>query len=182
VARGLPAVGAVTENAEPYRVRELDDADVQPLLEASEAEGFNFVRRVVAEWRAGQQRFEATGEALLGCRADGRLVALCGLMRDPYLDDSAVGRLRNLYVLPEYRGRGLGALLTRRVLELAPAAFRLLRLRAVDARAARLYERLGFQSVAELAHCTHVLPLRGEKVDSDRGASPRQAATPAVEP
>jgi GNAT superfamily N-acetyltransferase len=173
--------GAVTETAQTFRLRELDDADVQPLLEASEAEGFEFVRRVVTEWRAGKQRFEAPGEALLGIRADGRLVALCGLMRDPYLDDPAVGRLRNLYVLPEYRGHGLGARLTRRVLELAPAAFRLLRLRAVDARAARLYERLGFRPVADVAHCTHLLPLGAEIAGSLHGAGHRSAAASAGE-
>jgi ribosomal protein S18 acetylase RimI-like enzyme len=80
-------------------------------------------------------------------------------MRDPYLDDATVGRLRNLYVSPSWRGRGLGASLTRRVIELAPAAFRLLRLRAADQRAARLYERLGFAPVTGLPHCTHLLPL-----------------------
>ena len=151
----------MTAPAPPVRLHELVDAEVQPLLRASEAEGFDFVRRVVTEWRDGKQRFAAPGEALLGSRVDGHLVALCGLMRDPYLDDPEVGRLRNLYVLPERRGLGLGASLTRRVLELAPPAFRLLRLRAVDARAARLYERFGFRPVTALASCTHVLPLRG---------------------
>jgi GNAT superfamily N-acetyltransferase len=170
VAPRLLGGGAVTENAAPFRLRELVDSDVQPLLATSEAEGFAFVRRVVTEWRDGQQRFEAPGEALLGRRVDGRLVALCGLMRDPYLDDPAVGRLRNLYVLPEHRGRGLGASLTRRVLELAPAAFRFLRLRAVDERAARLYERFGFRPIADMASCTHVLPLGSEGAETSLGA------------
>jgi GNAT superfamily N-acetyltransferase len=171
VAPRLLAGGAVTALAPPVRLSELVEAEVRPLLEASEAEGFSFVRRVVTEWREGKQRFAAPGEALLGSRVDGRLVALCGLMRDPYVDDPEVGRLRNLYVLPEQRGLGFGASLTRRVLELAPPAFRLLRLRAVDARAARLYERFGFLPVLDVASCTHILPLRAEDGSLDAGSS-----------
>jgi GNAT superfamily N-acetyltransferase len=135
----------------------LPDGLIQPLLDASEAEGFRFVRRVVNEWASGKNRFSGGGEALLGILVDDRLVAICGLMRDPYLDDPGVGRLRNLYVLPAYRGRGLGAALAHEVIDRANSSFRLLRLRAATREAGALYERLGFTPAAEVPDCTHVL-------------------------
>lgn len=138
---------------------ELAAEQIGPLLETSEAEGFRFVRRVVTEWESGANRFTKSGEALIGAFVDGRLVAICGLSRDPYLSDDTVGRLRNLYVLPEHRGREIGATLTRRVIELAQRSFRILRLRAATPRAAALYERLGFTATDEVENCTHVLRL-----------------------
>jgi ribosomal protein S18 acetylase RimI-like enzyme len=139
---------------------ELPDDQVHPLLAASEAEGFRFVRRVVTEWEAGANRFEGRGEALLGCFQEGRLVGLCGLMRDPYQSGASVGRVRNLYVLPAFRGRGIGAMLTREAIERARKTFRVLRLRAATPEAAALYERLGFAPTGDLEDCTHVLYLR----------------------
>jgi ribosomal protein S18 acetylase RimI-like enzyme len=136
---------------------ELSEVQIGPLLAASEAEGFEFVRRVVNEWETGANRFSREGEALLGCFLDGRLVAICGLTRDPYQSEATVGRLRNLYVLPEYRGREIGTALARRVIELAGSAYEVLRLRAATPRAATLYDRLGFTSTTELANCTHVM-------------------------
>jgi ribosomal protein S18 acetylase RimI-like enzyme len=136
---------------------ELAQDQIGPLLAASEAEGFQFVRRVVNEWETGANRFTGNGEALLGYFVGERLVAICGLSRDPYQSEATVGRLRNLYVLPEHRGRSIGAALTRRVIELAQSAFRVLRLRAATPRAAALYERVGFTPTTERENCTHVI-------------------------
>lgn len=147
LARGSPIV----------ELSELPDRLIWPLLDASEAEGFRFVRRVVNEWASGKNRFSGGGEALLGILVDDRLVAICGLTRDPYLDDPGVGRLRNLYVLPAYRCRGLGAALSREVIERASSSYRVLRLRAATREAGALYERLGFTPAADVADCTHVL-------------------------
>jgi ribosomal protein S18 acetylase RimI-like enzyme len=136
---------------------ELPQDQIRALLAASEAEGFRFLRRVVSEWERGKNRFAGKGEALLGFFLDDRLVAVCGLMRDPYQSEAAVGRLRNLYVLPEYRGRGIGGTLTRRVIELAESSFQVLRLRASTPQAAALYERLGFTATTDIEQCTHVM-------------------------
>lgn len=136
---------------------ELAQDQIGPLLAESEAEGFQFVRRVVNEWESGANRFTGEGEALLGYIVGGRLVAICGLTRDPYQREATVGRLRNLYVLPEHRGRSIGTALTRRVIELAGSAFQVLRLRAATPVAASLYERLGFTATTDLDNCTHVI-------------------------
>jgi GNAT superfamily N-acetyltransferase len=88
-------------------------------------------------------------------------------MRDPYQREATVGRLRNLYVLPEFRGRGLGSALTRHVVELASSSFRVLRLRAGTPQAAVLYERLGFTPTTGSEDCTHVMSL-GPQLSSER--------------
>ena len=141
----------------PVPLAALEADQIGPLLAASEAEGFRFVRRVVDEWESGANRFDGRGEALLGSFSDGRLVAICGLVRDPYQNDASVGRLRNLYVLPEFRGRSIGSALARRVIELARPSFDVLRLRAATPSAASLYERLGFRAAADAEHCTHLM-------------------------
>jgi ribosomal protein S18 acetylase RimI-like enzyme len=141
----------------PVPLNDLVAEQIGPLLAESEAEGFAFVRRVVREWETGANRFSGEGEALLGCFLDGRLVGICGLSRDPYLSDSTVGRLRNLYVLPAYRNREIGRALARRVIELAGSSFRVLRLRAANPKAAALYEHLGFAATTELENCTHLM-------------------------
>lgn len=141
----------------PVCLTELAREQIGPLLTESEAEGFAFVRRVVNEWDSGANRFLGEGEALLGCFLDGHLVGICGLTRDPYQNEATVGRLRNLYVLPAYRGRRVGTALAHRVIELAASAFRVLRLRAATPKAGALYERLGFTATTELDNCTHVL-------------------------
>ena len=164
----------------PVSLTELPAEHIGPLLAASEAEGFAFVRRVVREWESGANRFTRGGEALLGVFVDGRLVAICGLSWDPYQSESTVGRLRNLYVLPAYRGRGIGTALARRIIELARASFRMLRLRAANPKAAALYEHLGFAAAADLDNCTHVIRFGHDGAPELR--EPADGAPPAARP
>ena len=155
------------------RLETLDEGDLRPLVDASEREGFRFVRRVEREWAAGKNRFSRPGEALFGAFVGQRLVGLCGLMLDPYANQPGVARLRNLYVLPEWRGRGIGEGLTRAVMAASSGgAFTALRLRAATAEASRLYERLGFVAVPAEPECTHRLtltprPERSADVEAD---------------
>jgi len=77
------------------------------------------------------------------------------------LDEKAVGRLyvarsekdivlADIALLPEYRGRGIGAELINRLLEEAAEGAKSCRLQVVKTnRAARLYERLGFVRTGE---------------------------------
>lgn len=141
----------------PVQLNELLDDQIGPLVEASELEGFRFVRRVVTEWRDGKNTFSAHGEALLGSVIEGRLVGIGGLMADPYANDARIGRLRNLYVLPAFRGCGIGAGLTREIIQRASSVFQVLRLRAGTRQAARLYEREGFSAIGGAPECTHLI-------------------------
>jgi hypothetical protein len=57
-------------------------------------EGFGFIDRLIDDWLTGVNRFENPGELFIGGFQEGRLLAVCGLNRDPYTDRDGVGRLR----------------------------------------------------------------------------------------
>jgi GNAT superfamily N-acetyltransferase len=128
-------------------------------LSTSEREGWRFVRRLADDWAAGTNRFDRPGEVLLAASADGTLAGGCGLSADPYAGNPAVGRVRRLYVLPPFRGRGVGRLLVQAILESARGRFRSVRVRTESAAAGRFYEGLGFVPAGGVPDCTHTLVL-----------------------
>ncbi len=146
---------------------ELFPADIDRLVAPSMAEGHRFVARLRDAWVAGQNRFDLVGEALFEARDQGQLVGICGLNRDPYLEEAAVedpilgveavGRVRHLYVLPTARRRRIGAALVEAVVDHASDWFRRLRLRTDSVDADRFYVSLGFRRVRDETHVTHEL-------------------------
>jgi hypothetical protein len=109
------------------------------MLAESEVSGYQFLRRVVDEWESVVNLFARPGEALLIAEMSRRWVGVCGLSIDPYQGDPRAGRVRNVYVLADYRRTGIGR---RRVEEEGPA---------------RLYESLGFRTCRGVPNCTHIL-------------------------
>jgi GNAT superfamily N-acetyltransferase len=120
------------------------------------AEGYNFLDKMVREWETGANRFDAPGEILLGCLDEGNLVAVGGLNRDPFAARPEIGRLRRVYVRAAWRKKGIGAMLVAALVMQARGHFRCVRLRAENAAAARLYERMGFVPIAD-PDATHIL-------------------------
>jgi GNAT superfamily N-acetyltransferase len=104
----------------PYQIGALE-------REATE-EGFNYLRRLVSEWRTGSNRFDKPGECLLAVTDSGILVGIGGLNADPYRPDGTTARLRRLYVAKAFRRRGIGEALVSALLEKASLQFRLVRL------------------------------------------------------
>jgi GNAT superfamily N-acetyltransferase len=96
---------------------------------------------------------------LLAAEIGDRLVGVCGLSIDPYQNDLRIGRVRNVYVLAEYRRRGIGGLLVRAAIKLARGHLDILRLRGEEAGPARLYESLGFRPCTGIPDCTHAMDL-----------------------
>jgi GNAT superfamily N-acetyltransferase len=143
------------------RIDRLPGERFAELLAESEASGYRFLRRVADEWENGVNRFLRPGEALLAAEIDGRLVGVCGLNVDPFLDDPRVGRVRNVYVLSEHRRHGLGCRLVEEAIWLARGHFDRLRLRGEEAGPARLYESLGFRRCRDIPDCTHIMELAG---------------------
>ena len=121
----------------------------------SEAEGYRFVARLLADARSGDNRFDRPGEVFLGAFADGRLVGCGGLNVDPYATAS-IGRVRHVYVAAEARRRGVASRLVQRLLDRGFKHFPEIRLRVSDARAASFYEAIGFQKIENRA-ATHTL-------------------------
>lgn len=138
------------------RVETLPEAELAALVTASEAEGYGFVRGLRDGLRTRPRPFDQPGEAFFAARCGGRLVGICGLSRDPYAGNAAVGRVRRLYVLEPYRRLGVGRRLVQAVIGAAGAHFTLLSLRTDNPAAARLYEELGFQPQTGIEGCTHL--------------------------
>jgi GNAT superfamily N-acetyltransferase len=143
-------------------VSHLPQEALAPLVAESELDGWRFVRRLADEWTSGANRFDKPAEALFIASLDGAIVGVCGLNVDPYAGDESVGRVRRLYVLRAYRGRGIGRGLVQAVVSAAAIGrFRMLRVRTESPEAGRFYDRLGFHQVAGIADCTHALDLVG---------------------
>jgi GNAT superfamily N-acetyltransferase len=149
----------VTEEAVIIRINHLPINGFADLLAESEASGYRFLRRVADEWESGVNRFLRPGEALFGARSGSRIVGVCGLNVDPYLCDDRVGRVRNVYVLAEYRRQGVGRRLVEAAISAARGHFGQLRLRGEEPGPAKLYESLGFQACSGIPSCTHILDL-----------------------
>jgi GNAT superfamily N-acetyltransferase len=130
-----------------------------PLLAESERQGWRFVRRLANEWADGTNRFDRPGELLLAAWVNSTLAGVCGLTVDPYTGDPAIGRVRHLYILAQFRSRRVGQLLVQEVVRFARGRFRSVRVRTENAVAARLYERLGFVPAIGSPDCTHSLAL-----------------------
>ena len=88
------------------RLAALDPVQLEPILVASQREGFRFVARLAEEWASGVNRFEGLGEALFGLFVGSGLVGIGGLNRQ----DQKTGRLRRFYILPAYRRQTVGPL------------------------------------------------------------------------
>lgn len=135
---------------------QLPISGLDELCAEARTEGYNFLDRLADEWECGTNRFEAPGEILCGCAENGRLVAVGGLNRDPFASRADTGRIRRVYVHPNWRGKGIGAALVTALVQEGRKSFSRVRLRAENPAAARLYERLGF-APEDNANATHIL-------------------------
>jgi GNAT superfamily N-acetyltransferase len=142
-----------------HPLTDLSPDALAPLIAESELEEWRFVRRLADEWALGTNRFDRPGEVLFVARMDRSTIGVCGLNADPYTADETTGRVRRLYVLRAYRGRGVDTQLVRAVIAAATGQFQRLRVRTENPEACRLYQQLGFQLVAGVADCTHSLDL-----------------------
>jgi GNAT superfamily N-acetyltransferase len=139
-----------------FEITPLDNvAKLRDLAAEAETEGMGMVRRLVADWEEGRNRFDQPGEKAFVAVAEGKVVAVCGLNVDPFAGAARVGRVRRLYVSREYRRRGVGSTMVARVAKEAAGWFDVLHLRTHDVRAAAFYEALGFVRVEGDVRCTH---------------------------
>ena len=100
------------------------------------------------------QVFDKPGEKLLAIKHDHQIVAFGGICFDPYSDEPNAGRIRHLYVLDAWRGKGCGRVLVTELTQ-PPHPFTKIRLRTDDA-AAKFYERLGWVK-CDAENATHEL-------------------------
>ena len=137
---------------------ELPVPGIDSLQAEALAEGYDFIQTLVEQWANAENRFNAPGEILCGHVDQGLLVAVGGLNCDPFAGSPDMGRIRRVYVRPAWRNKGIGRALVISLIDQARTHFRCVRLRAENAEAARLYERIGFVQV-ESPDATHILNI-----------------------
>ena len=141
--------------SEFQRIETLPTDALAPLLAASIDEGFHFGERLVREWQEGKKCFNGPGELLLAAYQGTNIIAIGGLMADPYSGEPALGRLRHIYVRPDTRRRGIGRRLVQLLEQAAQRTYRALVLRTDTPTAARFYEALGYTPLPPGGTATH---------------------------
>ena len=143
------------------RVSQMPISDWNSLLKASLGEGFRFLRRLEDEWASGQNQFSRPGEGLFQIRnANHELLGIGGINQDPYAMSQEIGRLRRFYILPSYRGHGLGKTLLTHILTSVQSDFSLVYLRTDQVRAAGFYESMGFERLTDHPSASHRMSLQ----------------------
>ena len=99
-------------------------------------------------------RFTGEGEQLFGAFVGDRLVAIGGIMQDPYLADPKIGRVRRFFVAQEFRRQGIGHQLLKVIVSQASGCFRRITLRTYTQEGAMFYENAGF-TPTDLPDCSH---------------------------
>ena len=149
----------MTESIKISRLSELELVCINPLVEESLSQGFQFVERLVQEYRSGLNCFDQPGEILLKVSVQGEVIGIGGLNRDPYFKNPHVGRLRHLYVASDWRRHGVGRLLVHQIIHEAKQHYQLLTLRTNTLVAAQFYQTFGFKTQPYWEHTTHHLQL-----------------------
>ncbi|WP_052476450.1 GNAT family N-acetyltransferase [Cohnella kolymensis] len=95
----------------------LDHSDISHLLEESLSEGHRHIKRLFEEFASGRNTFSNEGEALFAAVINERIIGICGLNIDPYVEGKHVGRVRRLYVSKKFRRHGIGRSLMQAVIQ-----------------------------------------------------------------
>ncbi|MGN6180813.1 MAG: GNAT family N-acetyltransferase [Mucilaginibacter sp.] len=123
---------------------------VHDLKDEAKREGYAFVERTIDDWHNGNNKFSAPGENLWGLISGTDLIGIGGLNRDPYTAMAGIGRVRHLYIRPQYRRNGYATMLMLKIISAARQDFTALRLFTDNQAAAVFYKTLGFQQVDDV--------------------------------
>jgi GNAT superfamily N-acetyltransferase len=126
-----------------------DTNQIRALAEESAAAGFRFVARFVTEIETPSFALDERRQFFLGVFVADQLVAMGGVVPDPYVDDENIGRLRHVYVALNARRLGIGRRLVAALEQRARDEFTALRLRTDTDAAAAFYEALGYRRTRE---------------------------------
>jgi GNAT superfamily N-acetyltransferase len=131
----------------PTRIDGVEPYSWAQILQDSQSEGHNMVNRLLADFLSGENRFDASGEVLLVCLSGNSVVAVAGLNREPDESLPRAGRIRRLYVVPQFRRQSLGRSLVKEITALAEPHFDVLTVNVGKLDAYGFYEHLGFTPV-----------------------------------
>jgi ribosomal protein S18 acetylase RimI-like enzyme len=136
-------------------VKNLLDEGLEGLLVESKKEGYNIIKRLMNDFRNGDNKFNKKGEALVVYEENNEIIGICGLNVDPI--NNKRGRIRRLYVLPQYRNKGIGEKLVKELVNYSINNFKSVSVNIGNLDISEFYEKLGFQKHNEENGITHLL-------------------------
>jgi len=136
-------------------IKNLLDEDIKELREKSKKEGYNLIERLINDFKSGKNKFNKQGEVLIVYEVNDRIVGICGLNIDPA--DPKRGRIRRLYVLPQYRNKGIGRELVKELINDSVRNFKSVSVNIGDLNISKFYEELGFKTYNKEKGITHLL-------------------------
>ncbi|MFS0864388.1 GNAT family N-acetyltransferase [Fredinandcohnia sp. 179-A 10B2 NHS] len=150
---------------EKYEVKQINNLlnfDLDIIVNQSKQEGFRFVERLINDYRNGSNTFDHCGEGLFGVfNEEGVLVAIGGLNKDPFSNGQYIGRVRRFYVCEEYRRKGIGSLLVKRLMDEAKRHYKVLVLNTDTEQGDKFYSSLGFTKGNLYPNSSHFMEFTG---------------------
>jgi GNAT superfamily N-acetyltransferase len=144
-----------------FKIKEIDlnKTDITDLVNESLSEGHRHISRLLEDYKSGRNRFSEEGEVLFAAYLKDQIIGICGLNKDPYLNDNSIGRVRRLYVLKSFRQHGIGRRLMDTVIQVAKRHYTVIVLNTDNPVADKFYRSLGFSDQRTYSNCTHYLEL-----------------------
>lgn len=149
------------EKYEVKLINNLLNFDLDSLVKQSKEEGFRFVERLKDDFKNGSNTFNHFGESLFGVfNEEGVLVAIGGLNKDPFSNEQFIGRLRRFYVSKEYRRKGIGSLLVKRIIDESKRYYKILVLHTDTGHADKFYSSIGFSKGNLYLNSSHFMEFK----------------------
>jgi len=128
---------------------------LERLAAAASGEAFRMVDRLILDHDDGSNTFSRPGESLWFVRHHERVIAVGGINIDPYYEIPTLGRIRHLYVHPDFRRCGVGTRLMRSIEASGAQHFQSFQLFTANEDASRFYESLGYLPVNDRWKVSH---------------------------
>ena len=141
---------------------------IDDLAAIASSENFAMVRRLIDDYVSGSNAFSREGECLCAALSGAKVIAVCGINVDPYYDSPSIGRIRHLYVHPDFRRRGVGARLMELIERHGENHFATFQLFTASSTAARFYERLNYVPVQARWKVSHEKRVGGKGSADDK--------------
>jgi len=136
-------------------IEKLQNRELELISASARNEGYNHIDRLISDYESCKNRFDRRGEKLIGYKIDDQLVAVCGLNIEP--GNPQFGRIRRLYVLPEFRNQGVGTKLVKHLIRHAAHFFSGITVNIGHLPVEEFYLRLGFKIADPPKKYSHVL-------------------------
>ena len=121
----------------------------------SKKEGYNIVDKLINDFKIDKTKFNKKGECVIMCKVGDRVVGIGALGIDPL--NSQRGRIRRLYVSPQYRNKGVGRTLVEELIHYSSKNFKSVSVNMGKYKVSKFYEGLGFRRYDKEDGITHLL-------------------------